>query len=109
MSSRAARKRVFKLAYTDQSAFTQVSAMRKRPRIHHDPPEVLSRLPAPTRPLFTFTHDLRESLPAEVSAPQSPTVLPATDDPQPYPDPHISDDEEIPLRTSTSGKVTFPI
>jgi hypothetical protein len=109
MSSQAARKRVFKLVCTDHSAFTQVSAMCKHPRIHQDPPECLSTLPAPSRPLFTLTHTLRESLPAEVSEPQSPTVLPATDDPHLYADPHIPDDEEFPLRTPASRKVPFPM
>jgi hypothetical protein len=108
MSSRAARKRVFKPAYADHSAFTQVSATRKRPRLHLDPPRSPSTHPAPTRPLFSFTHSLRENLPAEASEPQGITVLPETDGPEPSSDPHISDDEEAPLCTQASGKVNFP-
>jgi hypothetical protein len=103
-----ARKHVFKPAYTNHSAFTPVSATHKHPRIHQDPPLSLSTHPAPTRPLFSFTHSLRESLPAEVSEPQGITVLPETGGQEQSPDPHISDDEEAPVRTTASGKVIFP-
>jgi hypothetical protein len=108
MSSRAARKRVFKLAYLDEPGFTQVSATRKRPKILPSSSESSSTRPVPTRPLFTFTHTLRASLPADVPEVQSPMFLPATDDPSPTHDTHISEDEEGYTRTPASGKVVLP-
>jgi hypothetical protein len=108
MSLRAVHKHVFKPTYTNHSAFTPVSAMHKHPRIHQDPPLSLSMHPAPTWPLFSFTHSLRESLPAEVSEPQGITVLPETCGQEQSPDPHISNDEEAPVHTPASRKVIFP-
>jgi hypothetical protein len=107
MSSCAARKRVLKLAYENDHGFTQVSATRKRPKIQQDLPQPRATRSAPTQPLFTFTHTMRESLPTDFFEIQSTTVHSAPDKVQPPPDSHVLDDEEGRLRTPASSKVLY--
>jgi hypothetical protein len=110
MSSRAAHKRTSTLGVQSlkqlRVLFKQSEVPRKRPRIERDV-QATQTHPAPSTPLFTFTHTLRNALPVAVNDVAHEAVVTSSADDTCAGSPSLLDEEleGMILNPPASGKV----